>query len=503
VDVITRDEAAATRGSPKIRRGWLIAWGLVVPLVTAVLTAQVMPRGPVHPTDVIVSMLIGAGVGVVSGLMLGRWATVIAPLLFALGFELGRTALDAPSLDGIHLGSTLGIVLFVTGRGFHALVVFVPMIWGGFIGAVASRNRARDGRFLGAVPKVSTGLLAALILGVGVFVARPAYTDPILSDDGLPLRGSIAELAWPDLGGHEQSVMIRGNDVSLPVLLYLTGGPGNSDLGYTRTFLEALEADFVVVAWDQRGVGKSYRALDPTETLTLESAVADVIELTEYLADRFDQRKIYLFGNSWGSIIGVLAAQARPDLYHAYVGAGQMVNPLATDRILYQQMLDFASASGDQQLLDRMKAYGQPPYDNIYAYMTVIEHYGDLEPYRETAEFAAGVPGIQGTGVSEYAFMDKLNVFRGLADMGGHLYPQAQAIDLRRDVSVLEVPVYLVQGAHELSARAILAEEYASSLQAPSVKVAVFENSGHVPHFEEAARFHSYLVDVVLAETSN
>ena len=46
----------------------------------------------------------------------------------------------------------------------------------------------------------------------------------------------------------------------------------------TRALFADLERDFVVVDWDQRGVGKSYAALDPPATWTLDQAVSDTIE---------------------------------------------------------------------------------------------------------------------------------------------------------------------------------------------------------------------------------
>jgi proline iminopeptidase len=45
--------------------------------------------------------------------------------------------------------------------------------------------------------------------------------------------------------------------------------------------------------------------------------VADTIELAEHLRDRFGQDRIYLLGNSWGTMLGTLAMQERPDLFHA------------------------------------------------------------------------------------------------------------------------------------------------------------------------------------------
>jgi hypothetical protein len=46
------------------------------------------------------------------------------------------------------------------------------------------------------------------------------------------------------------------------------------------------------------GTGKSYPAIEPTATHTLDAAVADTIELTRYLPRRFDEQKISLLGNS-------------------------------------------------------------------------------------------------------------------------------------------------------------------------------------------------------------
>ncbi|MGV1009794.1 MAG: alpha/beta fold hydrolase [Dermatophilaceae bacterium] len=178
-----------------------------------------------------------------------------------------------------------------------------------------------------------------------------------------------------------------------------------------------LADDMVFAVWDQRGTGTSYAALDPTDTLTLRQAVSDTIELAEYLGERFGQQRIYLFGNSWGSTLGVLAAQQRPDLFRAYIGAGQMVSQRATDQMLYQDVLDLAARTGDAALAERMRAYGPPPYRDITAYAVVLGYYDALDSYEKTAYFTTqGPSGIDGTGASEYGPLDKVNKEKALAD---------------------------------------------------------------------------------------
>ena len=137
----------------------------------------------------------------------------------------------------------------------------------------------------------------------------------------------IAELARVPVGGTEQTVMIRAASPDRPVILWLAGGPGQSDLALARAQVSGWEQDFVFAALDQRGNGTSYSAIDPASSLTLDTAVSDVIEVTDYLRARFDEPKIYLMGESWGTL-GVLAVQRRPDLYYAWIGSGQMVDVL-------------------------------------------------------------------------------------------------------------------------------------------------------------------------------
>src|SRR5690606_22711880 len=165
-----------------------------------------------------------------------------------------------------------------------------------------------------------------------------------------------------------------------PVLLYLTGGPGGTDLGAIRRDV-TLEQDFTVVVWEQRGAGKSYAALDPTDTFTLDQLVSDAIEVTEYLRDRFDEEKIYLVGQSWGSTLGVLAAQARPDLYHAFVGVGQMVSPRETDILFWEDTLAWAEETGNVGLAETLRRNGPPPYDDLIRYDPVVSHEHDWNAY--------------------------------------------------------------------------------------------------------------------------
>jgi pimeloyl-ACP methyl ester carboxylesterase len=261
----------------------------------------------------------------------------------------------------------------------------------------------------------------------------------------------------------------------------------------------------VVVGWDQRGTGKSYPALDQ-ESLTLDRAVADTIELTDYLRARFDEQKIYLLGESWGTILGVLAAQQRPDLYHAFIGSGQMVSVRETDRRLYFDLIAYAIQTGDTALADQMRSFGEPPYGSIFGNAFVFQHYDKLyQPYDPPQSYvrrgeSAGI-GPWGLLGSEYTLVERVNALRGLADMNAVMYPQLQGIDFRRDVPRLEVPVYILDGQAELAARRDLALEWYEQVQAPQKRLFSFEAAAHSVAFEQFEAFQGIMTGTVLPET--
>lgn len=472
-----------------------IAGGLAA--VAGLIAASLVPRGPITTQQALWSiagaLAVGAAVGVITG---SRWSSILAPVAFMAAYEVGRLGVSGPTVDEVRLDSTYGILAFVLGRGLTGLTVLVPMALGARYGVeIASRlGRADKPRLrLGWLP---VGATTVAVAALAVAVAVPARTALITAADGQPLAGSIAELITVPLGGHDQSVMLRGRSVDSPVILYLAGGPGGTDLGAMRADV-TLEQEFVVATWDQRGVGKSYAALDPVETHTLDQAIADTIALTDYLRDRFAEDRIYLVGNSWGTILGGLAAQRSPERFHAFIGTGQMVSPVATDTMFYQDTLTWAEATGQDDVAATLRRNGPPPYTNLLAYEPALSHEHDWNTYPEW-DGDKEMPG--NLFVPENSLMERLNGLRSFLDTFSVLYPQLQTIDFRRDVTALDVPVYMVLGAHEARGRAVPANEWFELLAAPSKERIIFEHSGHRPPFEEPGVFAD-LMSRVLTET--
>ena len=457
-----------------------------------VLAGWWIPRGPVTTPEAVLAVLLCLGAGFASGRLLGsRWAFLLAPATFALAFELVRLPVDGPTVDGIRLDGIYGVLMLIAGRGVDAVLMLLPMTVGVGFGLLAFR------RSTGASPRhrwpgrilltIGTAAVVALVVGL----LRPASTERIATD------GSIAELVDVRIGGHDQSILLRGASSASPVLLYLEGGPGGTGIGRIRNAGEALEEDFLVAVWDQRGTGKSYDQLDPTSTLTVDQIVDDTLAVTDYLRERFDESKVYLVGSSWGSTLGVLAAQRAPEKFHAYVGTGQMVDQFATDELMYAESLADAEARGDDAAADALRELGPPPYDDTLDYplalssnpkWTDFEHGDD---YDRAAEYPASL------FVAEYTLIEQLRGMAAIAETFDVVYPQLRDTDFRVQVPRVDVPVVIVQGEHEAIGRSSLARAWYDQLSAPSKRYVVFGQSGHTPQFDEPGRFATFMQGVV------
>jgi pimeloyl-ACP methyl ester carboxylesterase len=343
------------------------------------------------------------------------------------------------------------------------------------------------------------GVLAVAL--ITIMLVMPADTEAIVDSEGEVIEGSIAEMEEIKLGGVDQWLVIRGENKNKPVLLMLSGGPGSSEMGRFLEFNQELEKDFIVVIWEQRGCGKSYSAVENKESLTLDHYVSDVNELSEYLKMRFNKEKIYLLGHSWGTIIGTLAVKEKPENFHAYIGAAQMVNVRETDQYMYNFVLEAAKNNGDQKKVEKMITAGPPPYYGegmLKKYQLFLTSYADYyqakNPFVEKDSSWYNILSM--FWFDEYNFMDKINFFRGMLNTFPAVYQQLQDLDFTVQAADLEVPVYYLIGRHDYTANFI--EDYFEKLNAPQKKLIYFEQSHHGEIWSEADKFHQIMVNQVI-----
>src|SRR5207248_5303545 len=190
------------------------------------------------------------------------------------------------------------------------------------------------------------------------FRARNARDYKITTPNG------IDEASYVTIGGIEQWITIRGEDRKNPVLLFLHGGPGDATNPWGYAGFRDWLKYFTVVQCDQRGAGRTLGKSGPSvaATITIERLTQDGIQLAETLRRTLQKDKIILVGHSWGSILGVFMAKARPDLFSAFVGTGQVADPQRNYEVAYHALLEKAMRLGEPRAIRELKDVGPPPY---------------------------------------------------------------------------------------------------------------------------------------------
>lgn len=350
---------------------------------------------------------------------------------------------------------------------------------------------------------------SAAVLGVSTVIMvitvtisqHTAHTPQILDQNGKMHEGSIAELEKVNLNGRDEWISIRGKNRNNPVLLFLAGGPGGTQMAATRCELSGLEERFVVVSWDQPGSGKSYNAVSK-DKITVNTYIKDGLALTDLLRRRFRMDKIYLMGESWGSALGIFLAEAGPEKYYAFIGTGQMVDFKQTEIADYNSAMQIAKERHDDNTVKKLTANGMPPYygSDVTWKSAVYLNYLSDHMAKDPEITNGGYHTLRDMLSPEYGAMDSIYYLSGLVDTFNQVYPQLYDIDLKRSYTHLKIPVYFFLGRHDINAPVSLTQKYYDLLDAPKKGIVWFEHSGHSPWMNESGLFVNETIHVFLGK---
>lgn len=343
--------------------------------------------------------------------------------------------------------------------------------------------------------------MLALLLVVS---ASPQERD---SADKKPSRSHLSAVAptpineqeFVKIGGLEQWISIRGEDPDAPVLLILHGGPGAAWSGFFVPQNASWERNFIVVRWDQRGAGRTFGRSGPVGAdITIAHMAQDGVEVAGFLRRHLHKDRVIVMGVSWGSVLGIHMIKARPDLFYAYVGTGQVVNWHKNEPAAYAQVLTKARVAGDRAAIDALARIGPPPYDNQRSLGVRTDWAAHFEPgapsNAELLKMPFSAPG--------YSKADAQNWLAGLDSSQEHFFgDKMDGPFTKEDLTTLgrhfDIPIFLFQGTEDDIAPASLAKAYAHSLRAPRVEYVPIDGAGHYAFMTRSDLFLKLLVERV------
>ncbi len=315
--------------------------------------------------------------------------------------------------------------------------------------------------------------------------------------------GSITK-EFVRVNGAKQGMIIETTNEEHPVLLFLHGF-GFPAYPIIKANDVQLENYFTVCYWEQRGAGISYQAENSKELIKIEDAVDDVIEVANYLRGKYAQSKIYLLGHSWGTYIGSLVAKKAPELFHAYIGVGQIGSAKESEKEAYDFILQTATARQDKKALKEINKF---PFNDLYyenrkygsVRMKYLEKFGGGTTRKGYSNFQL-LQAIMSCPM--YSFTEKGNFFRGLEYTSRSFLSVMATTDLVELVPNIDIRVFIMHGKNDYTTSYNQAKRFYNALNCPSKKMFTFQNSAHTPYIEEKEKFYKLIKNEILKETTN
>ena len=312
-------------------------------------------------------------------------------------------------------------------------------------------------------------------------------------------ENAVSELRMIPINGTELAVMIRGADRNNPVLLCVTGGPAGSEIPLIRKYETELEKHFTIVHYDQRGAGKSFSFKEDYKDINYHQHVDDLIALTEYVREYLNKDKVYIMGHSYGTYLGSLAADEKPEYYEAYIGIGQMADTAKAEYYSLESCIEAAKEKNNIRDVKYLESIRENVRNGeMYTPRAFVHKYkfAEREDHHEMSDLMKNI--LFGP---EYNLMDGIKMFYAAGKYAMPLAMQAVKEPLTDVIKENKIPSYYLLGKYDGMTHTAAAKEYFDSLGGDVEKeFIVFENSAHSPQIEENEKFVDWMCNHLLKE---
>ena len=260
-------------------------------------------------------------------------------------------------------------------------------------------------------------------------------------------------------------------------LFVANGGPGfDHQYLLVSDAWDTLAKSRKIVMWDQRGTGRS-GPLKPGQSCTLADQINDLDALRAHLG--FD--KIDLMGHSWGGFLAMAyAARYREHIVHLIIS--DSAAPRWSDTLfLFKDVYPDVTAREDgfaftADLNEKDSAAARESSTELYESMLFYS-----TEHRD--EFAAKMANDK-----EYYEINRA------------VNHDVARFDLNPEIKKFRFPTLVMCGRFDMNVAPVIAYKIHQAI--PGSKFVVFEKSGHMPFFEEPAKFVQVVNDFLSSSAS-
>lgn len=301
---------------------------------------------------------------------------------------------------------------------------------------------------------------------------------------------------YAHIGGIEHYLLHYRSKPEDPVLLFIHGGPGQTESFIAFVVEEYAERDYNIVYYDQRGAGKTWLKNKKSKPDT-EMLKRDLLEIVLYLKKKYGKEKIGILGHSWGSALGSMFAMEHPEHTLCYIGCGQVIEILENERVGYALLKEAVEKGGNKKDRKKLEKIGEYP----------VQHF-DWNTYRKMGQ----IRSLQGKyGLAQDFNRAVIDLWRrspimGMRDLlpfmtgmsvNMQLMRELMSYDLRKKGNAYQVPVYYVLGEKDSQTPIEISMRYFEEVQAPDKKLFLISDAGHAPMIDNVEAYRKAVREIV------
>lgn len=273
-------------------------------------------------------------------------------------------------------------------------------------------------------------------------------------------------------------VWVKGKGDANAILLVVHGGPGSDVLDFRnyqkgKGFKE-IEKSYLVAYWQQRASGQSIGP-DNKTYYTIDQYVEDCDRVVDELKTKYPNKKIVLFGHSWGGLLtsSYLSDATRRAKIAAWIDAAGVTNGTT----LFQQTIDDINAEAEHRIAkNENTAYWQdikaklkenPLQANSLAY-ACLDKFGEVIIKVNNADF-------------KYASR--------VGSSNTTLFSEIIKTNNSTQVVNFTIPTLILWGKYDFAVSKKQKEEIISKIGTTKLTTVEFKGSGHYMMFHEPNLF--------------
>ena len=316
----------------------------------------------------------------------------------------------------------------------------------------------------------------------------------------------IDNLEKVTINDSEQWILVRGKRSDAPLIIHVQAGPGLPMISEAHAMEKNLhlETDYLVAYWDQRACGKSFNNKTDPKTINFSQLTDDIICCTKYLLGKYRKEKAIIIGYSQGATLGLMAASKDKTIFDRLFLVGLDIDIPTANKCAIEFAVTRASEKNNVSLLKQAIELHKNPVANAKQFQKRAKLLTNLGGVKRGNSYNRLLIATISNMISSkaYRLSDIPKTIKGMEFSQNALLPEFNTLNLFHRIRSVDVPVHFVQGKHDGIAPYQIAVEYYQYLQAATKTFTAFENSAHMPHYDEPGKFSQLLRNTIAESTS-